>query len=155
MPRLDLDGWPLDGYDWVVSGLAQADTTYTPVELLDEHDFDAVFDLCGWPRDEGMENRPYVFFQLDDVSTIPDPQAIDDLGVSVAALVRAGGRVAVNCAAGLNRSGLIVGRALIELGHAPADAIRLVREARGPWALSNVEFARYLLIECGSVRRSA
>lgn len=155
MTRLDDEGWPLDGYDWVVPGLAQADTTYTPAELLDEHGFDAVFDLCGCRRDEGMEDRPYVFFQLDDVPTIPDPRAIDDLGASVAALVRAGGRVAVNCAAGLNRSGLIVGRALIALGHAPADAIRLVREARGPWALSNVEFARYLLIECRPVRRSA
>lgn len=155
MPRLDDDGWPLHGYDWVVPGLAQADTTYTPVELLDEHGFDAVFDLCGWPREEGMEDRPYVFFQLDDVPTIPDPQAIDDLGMCVAALVRAGGRVAVNCAAGLNRSGLIVGRALIELGHPPAEAIRLVRQARGPWALSNVEFARFLLIERRAVRRSA
>jgi hypothetical protein len=153
--RLDDLGWPLDGYDWVIPGLAQADTTSTPSQLLDEHGFDAVFDLCGWRRDEGMDGRPYVFFQLDDVPSIPDPAAIDDLGASVAALVRAGGTVAVNCAAGLNRSGLVVGRALIWLGHEPAEAIGLVREARGPWALSNVEFARYLLIECRPVRRSA
>lgn len=155
MSRLDDLGWPLDGYDWVVPGLAQADTTFTPGELLDEHGFDAVFDLCGWSRDDGMEDRPYVFFQLDDVPMIPDPHAIDDLGAAVAALVRAGRRVAVNCAAGLNRSGLVVGRALIELGYPPAEAIRLVRAARGPWALSNVEFARHLLIECRTVRRSA
>jgi hypothetical protein len=148
MPRLDDDGWPLDGYDEVIPGLAQADTTWTPAELLDEHGFDAVFDLCGWRRDDGMEDRPYVFFQLDDVPSIPDPVAIDDLGAAVAASVRAGRRVVVNCAAGLNRSGLVVGRALIWLGYAPADAIRLVREGRGPWALSNIEFARYLLIEC-------
>lgn len=155
MPRLDDEGWPVDGYDEVIPGLAQADTTWTPAELLDAHGFDVVFDLCGWPRTEGMEDRPYVFFQLDDVPSIPDPRAIDDLGAAVAALVRAGERVVVNCAAGLNRSGLVVGRALIELGHPPAEAIRLVREARGPWALSNVEFARYLLIECRPARRSA
>ena len=47
--------------------------------------------------------------------------------------LRDGGRVAVNCAAGLNRSGLIVGRALIELGRTPAEAIGMVRAARGPW----------------------
>jgi hypothetical protein len=151
MPRLDDDGWPLDGYDEVIPGLAQADTTWSPAELLDEHGFDAVFDLCGWPRGEGMKERPYVFFQLDDVPRIPDPGAIDDLGAAVAALVRSDRRVVVNCAAGLNRSGLIVGRALIELGYPPAEAIRLVREARGPWALSNIEFARYLLIECRRV----
>lgn len=148
MPRLDDEGWPLDGYDEVIPGLAQADTTYTPAELLDEHGFDAVFDLCGWPRDDGMEGRPYVFLLLDDVPWIPDPTAIDDLGAAVAALVRAGKRVVVNCAAGLNRSGLVVGRALIALGYPPADAIRSVREARGPWALSNVGFTRYLLIDC-------
>jgi protein-tyrosine phosphatase len=56
--------------------------------------------------------------------------------------------VAVNCAAGLNRSGLLVGRALIEFGHPPLEAIDLVRSARGPWALSNVGFTRFLIIEC-------
>lgn len=148
MPRLDDLGFPLDGYDWVIPGLAQADTTYSPADLFDEHGFDAVFDLCGWPRGEGMEERPYVFFQLDDVPTIPDTDAIDDLGAAVAALVRSGRRVAVNCAAGLNRSGLVVGRALIWLGHEPVEAIHRVRAARGPWALSNIGFARYLLIDC-------
>jgi hypothetical protein len=89
-PRLDDEGWPLDGYDEVIAGLAQADTMWTPAELLDEHGFAAVFDLCGWPRDGGMQERPYVFFRLDDVPVIPDPRAIDDLGASVAALARAG-----------------------------------------------------------------
>jgi hypothetical protein len=152
MPRLDELGFPRDGYDWVIPGLAQADTTHTPAELLDGQGFDAVFDLCGWPRDDGMDGRPYVFFPLDDAPTIPDPDAIDDLGAAVAGLVRAGKRVAVNCAAGLNRSGLVVGRALIWLGHEPARSIAMVRAARGPWALSNVEFARYLMIECRPVR---
>ncbi len=55
----------------------------------------------------------------------------------------------MNCAASLNRSGLLVGRALIELGHPPLEAIDLVRAARGPWALSNVGFTRFLLLECG------
>lgn len=68
--------------------------------------------------------------------------------MSVATLVRSGQRVAVNCAAGLNRSGLIVGRALIELGYTPADAILKVRAARGVWALSNVAFTKFLLFDC-------
>jgi protein-tyrosine phosphatase len=56
--------------------------------------------------------------------------------------------VVVNCSAGLNRSGLLVGRSLIELGYTPAEAVELVRQARGPHALSNVAFAKFLLVDC-------
>jgi hypothetical protein len=148
LSRLDEMGYPLDGYDEVVPGLFQADTTYTPLQMF-ERGFDAVFDLCGWERSAGVEDRAYVFHLIDDVPWIDDPQAIDDLGAAVAALVRGGATVAVNCAAGLNRSGLLVGRALLELGYPARVAIELVREARGPHALSNIEFARWLLIERG------
>lgn len=79
---------------------------------------------------------------------IDDKDAVHALGVQVATHLRVGKRVAVNCAAGLNRSGLIVGRALIELGYAPADAINRVRAARGLWALSNVAFTKFLLFDC-------
>jgi protein-tyrosine phosphatase len=150
--RFDELGYPVNGYDEVVPGLFQADTTYSPLELF-ELGFDAVFDLCGWPRGEEVGGRPYVFLQIDDVPWIPDPQAIDDLAVSVATLVRGGSWVVVNCAAGLNRSGLLVGRALIELGHPARAAIELVRTARGPHALSNAAFSRWLLFERGGTRR--
>ena len=63
-------------------------------------------------------------------------------------MVDAGDRVVVNCAAGLNRSGLIVGRALIALGHEPAEVVELIREARGPRALFNRTFERFLLERC-------
>jgi protein-tyrosine phosphatase len=53
----------------------------------------------------------------------------------------------VNCAAGLNRSGLIVGRALIALGYEPHDAIRRIRAARGPRALFNRTFEEFLLLD--------
>lgn len=154
MSRFDRFGFPVNGYDEVVPGLFQADTTYTPRELFDRG-FDAVFDLCGWDRGDEVRDRPYVFFQIDDVPWIRDPEAIDELGEAVAGHVRTGARVVVNCAAGRNRSGLLVGRALIALGHPAAEAIRLVRAARGPHALSNREFARWLLIERGTAPRRA
>ena len=150
-PAVDDEGYPVNGFDEVVPGLVQADTTFTPTQLFDQG-FDAVFDVCGWNRGDGMADRPYVFYLLDDVPWIPDPEGIHDLGLAIAALVRAGQRVSVNCAAGLNRSGLLVGRALIELGHPPLEAIDLVRAARGPWALSNVGFTRFLLFECRKAR---
>ena len=145
-PALDDGGYPLNGYDEVVPGLAQADTTFTPTQLFDRG-FDAVFDVCGWNRGDGVADRPYVFYLLDDVPWVPEPERIHQLGREIAALVLQGNRVAVNCAAGLNRSGLLVGSALVELGHPPLGAIELVRRARGPWALSNVGFTRFLLLE--------
>ena len=57
--------------------------------------------------------------------------AIDRLAAQVAGFVRRDTKVAVNCMSGLNRSGLLVGRTLIELGHSPEEAVALVRAARG------------------------
>lgn len=110
--------------------------------------FDAVFDLCGLDRGDGLADETYVVHPIDDVPWISEPEAIHQLGVQVAALVRDGKKVAVNCMSGLNRSGLLVARALIELGHAPLEAVELVRKARGPHALSNRQFMRFLLIDC-------
>jgi protein-tyrosine phosphatase len=62
--------------------------------------------------------------------------------------VSEGKHVAVNCLSGVNRSGLLVGRALVELGYSPAQAVEAVRSARGPMALSNPGFVRFLLVDC-------
>lgn len=62
----------------------------------------------------------------------------------VAQLVQEGKRVLVTCNQGHNRSGLIVGLALRNLGMSTEKAIKLVRQARGPSALGNVSFVKYL-----------
>lgn len=139
-------GYPLNPYDEVVPGLFQASSRLEPAELFER--FDAVFDLCGWDRGASVPDPRYRFHLIDDVPWIEDPDSIHRLAAEVAGLVRSGGSVVVNCAAGLNRSGLLVGRSLIELGHTPAEAVELVRRARGFHALSNREFTRFLLIEC-------
>jgi protein-tyrosine phosphatase len=53
----------------------------------------------------------------------------------------AGGRVLVTCAAGLNRSGLVVGLVLTRT-MPPEHAIALIRRARGEAALCNPTFHR-------------
>jgi len=147
VPAFDDEGYPVNAFDEVIPGLVQGDTTHDPLQML-VLEFDALVDLCGWDRGIGLEGLPYTFQQIDDVPWIDDEDAVHALGVDVAAHVRDGKRVAVNCAAGLNRSGLIVGRALIELGYSPAAAIGKVRAARGVWALSNVAFTKFLLFDC-------
>lgn len=48
----------------------------------------------------------------------------------VADLARRGAKVLVTCNMGLNRSGLVVALALIDLGMTPRQAVALVRERR-------------------------
>ena len=143
----DESGYPTEPYTEVAPSLFQADTTYSPLQLFDLG-FGAVFDLCGIDRGDGVTDQQYVVYPMDDVPWISDPVGIDQLAVRAAAMVRVDTRVAVNCMSGLNRSGLLVGRTLIELGHTPEEAVALVRAARGAHALSNVVFTRWLLIDC-------
>lgn len=58
--------------------------------------------------------------------------------------VRAGRTTLVRCHAGLNRSGLVVAQALVELGLGVPAAIELIRQRRSPWALNNQLFVEYL-----------
>ena len=55
-----------------------------------------------------------------------------------------GGATAHNCQAGLNRSGLVAGLALIRSGMTPAVAINLLRSKRSPAVLCNPTFERFL-----------
>jgi protein-tyrosine phosphatase len=73
-----------------------------------------------------------------------------EVAAFVASLVRSGRRMLVHCTEGLNRSGVVVARALIDLGWTAGDAIELVRAQRGLTedgfsALSNPQFVDWLL----------
>jgi len=69
---------------------------------------------------------------------------VRELGAAVAAAVTDGKRVLVRCSGGLNRSGVVVAEALVELGMTPDEAVLAVRRARGPWALTNPAFVGHL-----------
>ena len=58
---------------------------------------------------------------------------------------RADGPTLVHCQAGLNRSSLVVGRALVLGGMPPRAAIDLIREKRSPVCLCNPSFEKWLL----------
>lgn len=66
-------------------------------------------------------------------------------GKAVAQHLRAGKRVLVTCAMGLNRSSLVAAIAMHEVYGMSADEIvSRIRRARGEWALSNPNFERLL-----------
>jgi protein-tyrosine phosphatase len=140
--------YPIEPYSEVAPGLFQASAELSAVEMLSM--FDVLVDVGGWDRWVGEPDPRYRFYPLDDGPFIPDEEMIHTVGEWIASQVRQGKHVAVNCLAGVNRSGLLVGRALVALGATPEEAIAAVRLARGPMALSNPRFARFLREECAA-----
>lgn len=72
----------------------------------------------------------YVSFPIPDRG-VPDPEAMLDLSIRLAAHVRAGRFVVAQCFAGIGRSTVLAGATLIVLGVAVDDAIALMSTARG------------------------
>lgn len=100
-----------------------------------------------------MEHTPHpgtasrvVHLELDDdpwkdcVADHGFMDAVTTVAADVAETVLRGDQVLATCAMGLNRSGLVVGLALLALGNSADTAIRLVRRARGRDALGNPRF---------------
>jgi hypothetical protein len=140
--------YPAEPYSEVIPGLSAASAAHSPAEMLSM--FDVLVDVGGRDRWDGPPDPRYRFHPLDDVPFIEDAEMIHTVGERITFLVEEGKHVAVNCLSGVNRSGLLVGRALVELGYTPDGAIEAVRRARGPMALSNKQFVRFLLVDCTS-----
>ena len=107
---------------------------------------DAVIDLEGGV-DAGVptscNKQLYVYFPIFD-DDLPDPvrlQAVVTLGSN---LVRSGHRVLSHCGMGFNRSALVAGLILHELGMPGPAVVERIRERR-PGALFNERFAEYLI----------
>ena len=147
--------WPEYAPDEILPGLWQGGT---------EDD-----DVIGCPRPAGHYDRCYPF---DLVVTLyadaqPVPWEVEELrfgfpdsSLTPRAIERAvalsahahsrwqsGARVLVRCQAGVNRSGLVMALTLMRHGLSATDAIGLIRERRGPAALSNRHFVRWLVEE--------
>jgi protein-tyrosine phosphatase len=107
---------------------------------------DAVIDLDG-DIDAGVptanNKQLYVYFPIFD-DDLPDPvrlSAVVGLGSN---LVRSGHRVLSHCGMGFNRSALVAGLILHDLGMPGAAVVERLRERR-PGALFNERFAEYLI----------
>lgn len=135
-------------WDEVVPGLWQGghdvrSQSATACVVGDE--FDLVVSLAtrrGYGPADGVE---HVVERLADAGVdAATAERLDGLAATVSEAVDGGRRVLVRCSGGLNRSGLVVGLALLRSGRTPAEALALVRAARGPWALTNPGFVAHL-----------
>ena len=84
----------------------------------------------------------YVYFPIYD-EALPDLGRLHGVARLAAAQYRAGERVLSHCGMGYNRSALVAGLVLVELGWSGAEALARLRERR-PGALFNPAFAEYL-----------
>jgi ADP-ribosyl-[dinitrogen reductase] hydrolase len=103
----------------------------TVITLIEPHEFRDldVMDLGAEVRARGMA---WLHLPIRDIST---PDARFEAGWAEHRLrlrdeVLAGSRVLVHCKGGLGRAGTVAAILLLELGMAPSDAIRMVRQAR-------------------------
>jgi hypothetical protein len=112
---------------------------------LAERRIDTVIDLEGG-LDHCIPTVPgsclYIYFPIFD-EQLPDLVKLRAIGRLGASLIREGHVVLSHCGMGFNRSALIAGLILTELGMTGADAVARLRERR-PGALFNETFAAFL-----------
>jgi protein-tyrosine phosphatase len=143
--------------DWKFETFEVLPGLYLSKKLIQPADFaslgvDAIVALEDWELTWSPpvpDNHLYVHFPIEDGDTV-DPKT-REVAALVAGLVRARQRVLVHCVQGLNRSGMVVARALMFLGYGATEAIALVQRRRGLdegfGALGNPRFVSWLFSE--------
>ncbi|MER7579237.1 protein phosphatase [Kitasatospora sp. NPDC097691] len=141
---------PSDPWNEIVPGLWMGGHYFTPPggELepaVVRREFDLVVSLFTLPGHGPAPGVEHVVREVPDDPLSPGQLlAVQEAAELTAAAVRRGRRTLVRCHSGYNRSGLVVGQALVGLGRDNGEAVRLVRERRSPWALNNPVFTEYL-----------
>lgn len=129
-------------------------------DCLPEAQFDVVVSLFNrgvhYRRSEEGEVEDVVNFnpapgvvhfqhRMSDADLDPEHHGpLDVLASHVVDAVRHGDKVLVRCQAGLNRSALLVGLAMLKMGWRAEDAISRMREVRSPYVLFNQSFVNHL-----------
>lgn len=126
-------------------GLLFISPTITDWMTLDRYKVDTIIDLDG-RMDDGVPTAPdhllYVYFPIPDdgLPNLDKLHAVASLG---ATLLKEGHCVLSHCGMGFNRSALVAGLILNQLGMPGCEAVERLRDRR-PGALFNDRFASYL-----------
>lgn len=102
-----------------------------------------VVSLYPWEKYKLAEGTIRMEYEMFDGSDVPDEDSLHSAADHVV-LYAEEGRTLVHCQAGLNRSGLVTGLALVKMGMEPHAAITLMREKRSPMVLCNQAFEAWL-----------
>lgn len=142
-PRRPRDPSRTEEWHEIVPGLYQGGSDRSPSSDL----FTVVLSVGHIRFNEDCETGLREF--IDPMSDTEDPKYDPYAGVrrwalDVARWVEDGETVLVRCNAGWNRSGVIVVRAMLEMGWSVNDALQHVRRTRSPHALCNSRFEAWL-----------
>jgi hypothetical protein len=113
--------------------------------ILEAHGIDTVIDMEGG-LDECIPTVPgqclYIYFPIED-EELPNMRRLDAVAALGASLIEGGHRVLSHCGMGFNRSALVAGRILHQLGMSGPQVVERLRERRAG-ALFNEIFASHL-----------
>jgi len=128
-------GWSTMGFRWErdlgadLDRLAEVHGASLLVCLLEDHELERM-NLRDYVPEAVKRGLEVMRYPIPDGGVPASAGAVAGLVEGIAARVRAGGRVVVHCAAGLGRSGVIGGCALVALGHSPEQASAALHEHR-------------------------
>jgi protein-tyrosine phosphatase len=126
-------------------GLLFISPTITDWEILNLHKIDTVIDLDG-QLDDGIPTAPnhllYIYFPILD-SNLPNLGTLHAVAALSATLIKQENCVLCHCGMGFNRSALVAGIILNQLGMSGRETVERLR-LRRPGALFNDCFASYL-----------
>lgn len=111
--------------------------------------FKNVISLYPWEQYTLPEGCERTEIRMYDAGSMPDIEQLHQIAEAVVVAVSEGPTL-VHCQAGLNRSGLVAGLALVKMGRTPQEAVDLLRSKRtnpdgtSP-VLCNPTFAQWLL----------
>jgi protein-tyrosine phosphatase len=116
-------------------------------EVVRANDIDVIIDLDGG-LDDCIPTVPnhclYIYFPIaDDDQQLPNLVKLRAVARMAAALVSQGHRVLSHCGMGFNRSALMAGVILVELGMTGTEAVARLRQRRSG-ALYNEMFSTFL-----------
>ena len=140
-------------WDEIVPGLWQGGHDYEPTgdaaawpsDVVVDREFDLVVSLYTAPESGPAPEVEHLVYYIPDAPLEDyELRVVRRLADRVAAAVADGRKVLVRCEKGYNRSGLVVGLALLRAGHTAEQAVRLVRQGRGEHALNNPRFLEYI-----------
>jgi len=136
---------PMNFYQVDDDGLLFISPALTDWEAVAARGITAVIDMEGG-LDECIPTAPngclYVYFPIYD-EELPDLARLEAVAHLGSHLVRSGHRVLSHCGMGFNRSALVAGRILHQLGLPGEAVVQRLRERR-PGALFNEIFAEHI-----------